>query len=105
MRYQGILTCQAPPLPSTDCRVAIHYGFLGDFARVAGFPARSRSRRSAVRFFAAASDAFFARAERSSSVMFFAAVLPPSFPNFLDNSRIAANTSAGILALMYSSYT
>jgi hypothetical protein len=33
-----------------------------------------------VRFLAAASDAFLARAERSAGVMFFAAVLPPRWP-------------------------
>jgi hypothetical protein len=44
--------------------------------------ARSRVRRSAVRFFAAASEAFFARAERSSGVMFFAAVLKDIRPQW-----------------------
>ena len=41
---------------------------------------RSRSSRSAVRFFAAASDAFLARAERSAAVMLLAAVFPPFDP-------------------------
>jgi hypothetical protein len=44
------------------------------------FAFRSRASRSAVRFFAAASDAFLARAERSVAVMFLAAVLPPFAP-------------------------
>jgi len=55
---------------------------------------------SPVRFFAAAMAAFFARAERSSGVMFFAAVLPPSAPVLRAISAIAALTFAGILMLM-----
>ncbi len=47
---------------------------------VVGQRFRSRAMRAAVRFFAATIDAFFARAERSSGVMFFAAVLPPFAP-------------------------
>src|ERR1035441_7384115 len=62
-----------------------------------GLAARSsRSSRAAVRFFAAASDAFFARADRSSGVMFFAAALPPLRPKVRAISVIAARTSGGI---------
>jgi len=38
------------------------------------------ARRFAVRFLAAAIEAFLARADRSLGVMFFAAVFPPSLP-------------------------
>jgi hypothetical protein len=44
--------------------------------------ARSLASRFAVRFAAAAIDAFLARAERSSRVMFLAAALPPNLPYF-----------------------
>ena len=64
--------------------------------RLFGLASRSRSRRSAVRFAAAAIEAFLARAERSSGVMFCAAFLPPSRPKVRDTSVIAARTSAGI---------
>jgi hypothetical protein len=73
------------------------------FAQVLVFGAfASLASRSAVRFFAAASDAFLARAERSSGVMFVAAVLPPSLPNLRATSVIAARTSAEILTLISS---
>ena len=63
----------------------------------AGFAARSsRSSRAAVRFFAAASEAVFARADRCSGVMFFAAFLPPWRPKVRAISVIAARTSGGI---------
>jgi hypothetical protein len=39
-----------------------------------------RAIRSAGRFLAAASEAFLARAERSSAVIFFVEVLPPNAP-------------------------
>ncbi len=42
--------------------------------------ARSRAKRFAVRFFAAALAAFLARADRSSAVMFLAAFFPPWLP-------------------------
>jgi hypothetical protein len=64
------------------------------------FFARSLARRAAVRFRAAASDAFFARADRSSGVEFRAAFLPPCLPNSRAISVIAARTAAGIFALM-----
>ena len=51
----------------------------------------------AVRFLAAAIEAFFARAERSAAVMLVAAVLPPSAPVLRAISAIAARTAAGIL--------
>lgn len=46
----------------------------------AGFRARSVADRLAVRFFAAASEAFLARAACPCAVMLFAAILPPSLP-------------------------
>ena len=57
--------------------------FLGVFAAGARFAARSLARRAAVRFWAAAADAFFARADRSSGVMVSRLLLPP----ILDLSR------------------
>ena len=62
----------------------------------AGLVARCRARRSAVRFFAAAIDAFFARAFRSAAVMFFAAILPPSLPYRLPKLWRYSSTSGGI---------
>jgi hypothetical protein len=57
----------------------------------------SLAMRSLVRFLAAASEAFLARAERSAAVIFFAAVFPPSAPVLRAISAIAAQTAAGIL--------
>jgi hypothetical protein len=57
----------------------------------------SRARRLAVRTSAAARDAFFARADRSSGVIFLADVLPPCRPNMRAISVMAARTSGGIL--------
>ena len=54
---------------------------------------RSRAIRSAVRFFAAASDAFFARAERSSAVMVSRLRLPPILPPFRPSWRITSEIS------------
>src|SRR5579863_4598951 len=62
----------------------------------------SRSRRSAVRFFAAASDAFLARADRSSAVMVAAAFFPPSLPYFLPIAFKYSSTSGGIFAMSLS---
>lgn len=56
----------------------------------------SRARRFAVRTSAAARDAFFARAERSSAVRFLADALPPWRPNMRAISVMAARTSGGI---------
>jgi hypothetical protein len=61
---------------------------------------RSLARRSAVLFFAAASDAFLARAERSSGVEFRAAFLPPCLPNSRAIAAIASRMCAGIFTLM-----
>jgi hypothetical protein len=58
------------------------------------FFARALARRAALRFLAAASDAFFARARRSAAVMFFAAVLPPREPNFLARGRKTSRYAA-----------
>lgn len=66
--------------------------------------ARSRASRSAVRFLAAASDAFLARADLSAGVELRAAFLPPCLPNSRAMVAIAARTSAGILMLMLSAY-
>jgi len=60
----------------------------------------ARASRSAVRFFAAAREAFLARADLSSGVIFFADALPPSAPNLREISVIAARMSAGIFTLI-----
>jgi hypothetical protein len=67
------------------------------FARFFRKPSSSLAKRSAVRFLAAASEAFFARADRCAGVMFCAAVFPPFRPNLRAISFIAARTSKGIL--------
>jgi hypothetical protein len=54
----------------------------------------------AERTTAAAIDAFFARAERSSGVRFLAEAFPPCRPNLRAISFIAARTSGGIFTLM-----
>ena len=59
----------------------------------------SRANRSAVRFFAAARDAFLARAERSALVMPSADFLPPSFPYFRPTALRYSRTSGGIFAI------
>jgi len=69
------------------------------------FAARSRSSLSAVRFFAAARDAFLARSERSAAVIFLAEVLPPNAPVLRAISAIAARTSGEILIAMSRWYT
>ncbi len=56
----------------------------------------SRASRLAVRTSAAARDAFLARAERSSSVMFLADALPPCLPNMRAISVMAARTFVAI---------
>jgi hypothetical protein len=48
---------------------------------------RSLASHSALRFRAAAAEAFLAQASRSSRVMFLAAVLRPRQPNFLPRPR------------------
>jgi hypothetical protein len=63
---------------------------------------RSRANLSSVRFFAAASDAFLARADLSSGVELRAAFLPPCRPYSRAISVIAALTFAGILIAMHS---
>jgi len=60
----------------------------------------ARASRSAVRFFAAAREAVFARELRSFGVMFFADTLPPSLPNWREISVMAARISGGIFTLM-----
>lgn len=71
----------------------VREGFFFDWLRAA-------AKRLAVRALAAAREAFFARAVRSSGVMFWAAVLPPSLPNLRATSVIAARISAVILTTM-----
>src|SRR2546421_469244 len=56
----------------------LHLRFAGFFAAL---PCRSLARRFSVLFFAAANEAFLARAERSSGVEPRAALLPPCLPN------------------------
>jgi len=56
------------------------------------FASASAARRFAVRFFAAASDAFFARADRSSAVIVERLRLPPFDPI----AAIACLSSAGV---------
>src|SRR5690349_4687406 len=87
--FGGQITDQIPPMNRAAQNEV--FGYLR-FAALA-----SRARRAAVRFRAAASDAFRARADRSSGVMFFAAVLPPCLPNCCAISFIAARTAGGIL--------
>jgi len=67
------------------------------FACFVRWAARSRAKRSEVRFRAAASDAFFARADRCAGVIFCAAFFPPCLPYSRAISFIAARTSEGIL--------
>ena len=62
--------------------------------------ARLAAKRLAVRLSADTLAAFLARADRSSGVMFLAAVLPPWLPNWRAIAVIAARTSAGIFTLM-----
>jgi hypothetical protein len=74
----------------------IRYSDVWEGAQCFGivFLLRSRVSRASVRFFAAASDAFFARAERSSGVMVSRLRLPPREPM----SAITCRTkSRGIL--------
>lgn len=59
--------------------------------------ARSRAKRFSVRpLFAAAMDPFFARADRSSAVMFFAAVFPPRLQYVFPIWRTYASTAGGM---------
>ena len=62
--------------------------------RLFALAARSRSRRSAVRFAAAAIDAVLARAERSSGVIVSRLRFPPIFPPLLPISRIISRNRA-----------
>ena len=84
-------------LPEKQTRAAGTVHLAGRLGRLL---ALSRARRSAVRFSAAAMDAFLARAERSSGVEFAAAFFPPCLPNLRATSAIAARTSAEIFTLM-----
>ncbi len=73
---------------------------LGDlFVRTS----RTRAGRAAVRFRAAASDAFFARAERSSGVMVSRLRLPPIFPPFRPSSLMISESSAFLSLSMHPS--
>ncbi len=62
------------------------------------FPA-SPARRSAVRFFAAAADAFFARAERSAGVMVTRLRFPPFEPIAAIAFRIIAALNSFAIVL------
>jgi hypothetical protein len=88
----GASPAEVPRRPLNN-RTRIHF-------RLVALALRSRSRRSAVRFFAAAADASFARADRSSGVELRAAFFPPCLPNSRAISNIAARTSAGIFTPM-----
>jgi len=79
---------------------ALERGYFRLADLLARLAARSAATRSAVRFFAAASDAFVARALRSPAVMFFAAVSPPSLPYFLPKLLRYSSTSLGIRLAM-----
>src|SRR5260370_12695883 len=65
---------------------------------------RSRAKRSAVRFFAAARDAFLARAERSSAVIVSRLRLPPILPPLLPISRMISRNNAFVFLSTISSY-
>src|SRR5215472_8831028 len=65
------------PRPPVSLGPPAHLRFAAFFSRLRP----SAARRFAVRLSAATFAAFLARAVRSSGVMFFAAVLPPSLPN------------------------
>jgi len=57
-------------------------------------PLASRASRAAVRFLAAASEAFLARAERCSAVIVFRLRLPPIFPPLRPSSAMISDSSA-----------
>jgi hypothetical protein len=86
---------RAPP-DNSPRPSALNYR-LAFFARLID---ASRARRAAVRLRAAASEAFFARAERSSAVIFFAAFLPPSLPYCCPKPLRYSSTSGGIRLTM-----
>src|SRR5437899_2676789 len=73
-------------------RTPRHFFLAAFFSRLTP----SAARRFAVRFFAAARDAFSARADRSSAVMFFAAFFPPWLPYACPILRRYSSTSGGI---------
>ena len=60
------------------------------------------ARRFSFRFFAAARDAFLARAERSSGVMVSRLLLPPILPPLRPSSRMISESSAFFLLSMRS---
>ena len=64
------------------------------FESFAGLALASLARRLSVRFLAAASDAFFALAERSSGVIVCRLRLPPILPPLLPISRMISRNSA-----------
>jgi hypothetical protein len=80
----------APPAPLGRTAPRGPQCFGDFFAR----SARSRARRAAVRLRAAASDAFLARAERSSGVIVSRLRLPPILPPLRPISRMISENSA-----------
>jgi len=80
-----------------------HLPARGLFARGVRLAARSLARRAAVRFFAAASEAFLARADRSSGVIVSSERLPPIFPPLLPISRMICLKIARVFASMEAS--
>jgi hypothetical protein len=67
---------------------------LAHFFVLVGLFLRSAASRFSVRFFAAASEAFFALAERSSGVIVSRLRLPPILPPLLPISRMISLKSA-----------
>jgi hypothetical protein len=65
---------------------------------------RSRASRAAVRFFAATSDAFFARADRSFAVMVSRLRLPPILPPFRPISLMISRNNALVFLSTIPSY-
>jgi hypothetical protein len=79
----------------------LRQGFRGVFGRAAGrLAVLSLANRAAVRFFAAAMAAFFARADRSSGVMVSRLRLPPILPPFAPISRMISRKMALVFASM-----
>ena len=82
----------------------MRFGTVPQIQCLADLLARSLASRSAVRFRAAAKEAFLARAERSSGVRFWADAWPPSLPYFFPSALRYLSTSGGIRLAMLQSY-
>jgi hypothetical protein len=66
-------------------------GYFRFAAFFAGLASASAAKRCSVRFFAAASDAFLALADRSSAVMVSRLRLPPILPPLLPSWRMTSD--------------